>query len=95
MRLTLETRNPTEINLRLSTLENGHRLPQKLLLGFARLITHSEPVDVVKIFMYRPEYFGRAFCNLAHTALRGPSDWSVGERELFGAFTSKLNACTF
>lgn len=79
----------------LATLDNGHRLPQKVLLGFARLITNSEPVDVVKVFMYRPEYFGKVFCELAHAALRGPSDWSVGERELFGAFTSKLNACTF
>lgn len=95
IRLSAETRNTTEITLRLSKLENGHRLPQKLLLGFSRLLTNSEPVDVIKIFMYRPEYFGKAFCNLAHTALRGPSDWSVGERELFGAFTSKLNACTF
>lgn len=81
--------------MRLSTLENGHRLPQKLLLGLARLITNSEPVDVVRVFMYRPEYFGKLFCDLGHTVLRGPSDWPIGERELFGAFTSKLNECTF
>jgi len=27
--------------------------------------------------------------------MRGPSDWSIGERELFAAFTSKLNQCVF
>ena len=81
--------------MRLSILDNGHRLPQKFLLGLAGLITKSEPVDVIKVFMYRPEYFGKPFCDLAHVIMRGPSDWSVGERELFGAFTSKLNSCTF
>jgi hypothetical protein len=81
--------------VRLSVLDNGHRLPQKLLLGLARLVTNSEPVDVVKVFMYRPEYFGNPFLNLAQVILRGPSDWTVGERELFGAFTSKLNECVF
>jgi len=27
--------------------------------------------------------------------MRGPSTWSVGERELFAAFTSRLNQCVF
>jgi hypothetical protein len=76
-------------------VEGGHRPPQKLLLGFSSLITLSAPLDVVRVFMYRPEYFGRTFCELAHVMLRGPSDWSVGERELFGAFTSSLNSCVF
>jgi len=81
--------------VRLPILDNGHRAPQKLLLALTRLVTRSEPVDVVKVFMYRPEFFGKPFCDLVHVVLRGPSDWTVGERELFGAFTSKLNACTF
>ena len=81
--------------MRLSTLEHGHRLPKKLLLGFIHAITFSAPVDIIKVFMYRPEYFGRTFCDLGHALLRGPSLWSVGERELFGAFTSKLNQCVF
>jgi hypothetical protein len=81
--------------VRLPILDHGHRAPQKLLLNLIRLVTRSEPVDVVKVFMYRPEFFGKPFCDLGHVVLRGPSDWTVGERELFGAFTSKLNACTF
>ena len=81
--------------MRLPILDSGHRAPQKLLLDLTRLVTRSEPVDVVKVFMYRPEFFGKPFCDLGHVVLRGPSDWTVGERELFGAFTSKLNHCTF
>jgi hypothetical protein len=81
--------------MRLSKVEFGHRWPQKLLLVFIRVITFSAPVDIIKIFMYRPEYFGRPFCDLGHAVLRGPSDWSIGERELFGAFTSNVNRCVF
>ena len=32
---------------------------------------------------------------LAYMAMRGPSEWSAGERELFAAFTSLLNQCPF
>jgi AhpD family alkylhydroperoxidase len=27
--------------------------------------------------------------------MKGPSDWSEAERELFAAFVSKLNQCPF
>jgi hypothetical protein len=81
--------------MRLAVVNHGHRLPQRLLLKLSRPVHSSEPLDVVKVFMYRPEFFGKPFCDLAHDVLRGPSDWSVGERELFGAFTSKLNHCVF
>lgn len=81
--------------MRLKTLETNHRVQQKLMLGLIRIVSLREPLDVVKLFMYRPEYFGKPFCSLGHEILRGPSDWTVGERELFGAFTSKLNKCLF
>jgi hypothetical protein len=46
--------------------------------------------------MYRPEYFGRPFCRVAQPLMRGQqAGWTVGERELMGAFTSKLNRCVF
>ena len=76
--------------MRLAILDNGHRASQKFLLGLTRLVTSSEPVDVIKVFMYRPEFFGKPFCDLAQVIMRGTSDWTVGERELFGAFTSKF-----
>jgi hypothetical protein len=53
------------------------------------------PVDVVKTLLYRPELFGEPFSAVLDTAMRGPSDWSAGERELFAGFTSLLNQCPF
>ena len=56
----------------------------------------GEPVvDVVKTLHYRPELFGRPFSAAVDAAMRGPSDWSAGERELFAAFVSSLNQCVF
>jgi hypothetical protein len=45
--------------------------------------------------MYRPELWGRPMAEWTQAVMRGPSQWSVGERELFAAFTSKLNQCVF
>lgn len=65
------------------------------MLWAIRLASRSGPPDVVKTLLYRPEFFGRLFSRLVHQAMRGPSEWSVGERELFAAYTSKLNQCVF
>ncbi len=83
--------------MRLHKVATGHRLPQKAMLGMIRLMTHdpSEPQDIVKTVLYRPEFFGRPYSNLVHELLRGPSEWSAGERELFASFTSRLNECQF
>lgn len=81
--------------MRLSKLQTGHGVRQKFVLGLTSVLTLSEPFDVVKTFTYRPEYFGKPFCDLGHDLLRGPSDWTIGERELFGAFTASLNQCHF
>jgi hypothetical protein len=81
--------------MRLRKLRNGHGVRQRLVLGLTYLLTLSEPVDVLKAFTYRPRYFGRHFCDWGHDLMRGPSEWTVGERELFGAFTASLNQCVF
>ena len=54
-----------------------------------------EPLGVVKTLLYRPERFGRPFSEALDDAMRGPSEWSPGERELFAGFTSLLNQCPF
>ncbi|HZP74065.1 MAG TPA: hypothetical protein VFA97_11885 [Gaiellaceae bacterium] len=54
-----------------------------------------EALGVVKTLLYRPELFGGPFSETLHDAMRGPSEWSPGERELFAGFTSHLNQCLF
>ena len=51
--------------------------------------------DVHRVLSYRPELFGTPFSICLQDVMRGPSDWSVGERELFAAFVSRKNQCPF
>jgi len=51
--------------------------------------------DVVRTMRYRPELFGQPFSAALQRIMRGPSDWPVGERELFAAFVSAQNQCPF
>jgi hypothetical protein len=81
--------------MRLRRVESAHALPSKLFLRFIGKVSHREPPDVLKTLYYRPEVFGQAFSDSVHDALRGPSEWSRCERELFAAYTSRLNQCLF
>ena len=53
------------------------------------------PSDMRKLLLYRSELFGDAMSVAFHELLRGPSEWSVGERELFAAYVSAQNQCPF
>ena len=81
--------------MRLRVVERGHRLPEKLKLAVIRVVTGRRVVDIVRTLLYRPEFFGRPMSEWTQAVMRGPSEWRVGERELFAAFTSRLNKCRF
>lgn len=51
--------------------------------------------DISLALRYRPELFGAPFSEFLQEVMKGPSDWSEAERELFAAFVSKLNQCPF
>ncbi len=59
-------------------------------------ILKSSPVpDVERVLSYRSEIFGTPFSICLEDVMRGLSEWSVGERELFAAFVSRKNQCPF
>jgi alkylhydroperoxidase family enzyme len=79
--------------MRLEILDRGHRLRTKALLALIRLVSRQPVVDAVKLALYRPEFYGGG--HLTHEAMRGPSAWSIGDRELMAAFVSKANESQF
>jgi AhpD family alkylhydroperoxidase len=79
--------------MRLEVLDRGHRLGTKALLGMIRLVSRQPVVDAVKLALYRPDFYGAG--DLTHEAMRGPSDWSVGDRELMAAFVAQANESPF
>jgi len=80
--------------MRLERVHRGHRLRDKAMLGAMRIIMGHAP-GVVRTLLYRKEFFGRPWSELTQQVMRGPSPWSVGERETFAAFVSRLNQCVF
>jgi hypothetical protein len=51
--------------------------------------------DIGQALEYRRELFGGPFSELLQQVMRGPSEWTLGERELFAAFASSLRQCPF
>jgi hypothetical protein len=79
--------------MRLAVVDHGHAPPEAAMLDEMRVRNGREPLGVIKTLLYRPELFGRPFSEELDRVMRGPSDWSPGERELFAGFTSLLNQC--
>jgi hypothetical protein len=80
--------------MRLRKVHSGHGLGDKLFLKVLSVVAGHAP-GVVRTLRYRKEYFGRPWTSLTQQVMRGPGEWSVGEREIFAAFVSHLNKCIF
>ena len=79
--------------MRLKILDNGHTFPMKGQFAIIRVISGLPVPDAVKLNRYRPDFYGTPMRELTQEALRGPSAWSVGDRELMGALVSQTNKC--
>jgi hypothetical protein len=81
--------------MRLRNVERGDGIGSKLLFGLIRLVSGFRAPDVVRTLRYHRSVFGDPHSRHTQAVMRGPSDWTVGERELFAAFVSRLNQCVF
>ncbi|HLX31711.1 MAG TPA: hypothetical protein VKR79_02965 [Gaiellaceae bacterium] len=81
--------------MRLTVVDSGHAPAEATVLADIREKTGNEPLGVVKTLLYRPELFGAPFSAALDEVMRGPSEWTAGERELFAGFTSLLRQCPF
>ena len=81
--------------MRLGNVERGDGLSARLFYGVVRAVSGFRAPDVVRTLRYRPHLFGRPQSAHTHAVMRGPSEWSIGERELFAAFVSHMNQCHF
>ncbi len=81
--------------MRLGIFEKGQSLGSKMLFVIIRLFSGHPVVDAVRLVTYRPDFYGGPMKRLTHEAMRGPSDWPVGDRELMAAFISQVNETEF
>jgi uncharacterized peroxidase-related enzyme len=81
--------------VRLRILDEGHGLGTKVLFAMIRTVSRQPTPEAVKLIRYRPDFYGDPMKKVTHEAMRGPSPWSVAERELIAAFVSKMNGCEY
>ena len=81
--------------MRLEVLNRGYGPGTKLLFAVIRLVSRQPVPDAAKLVFYRPDFYGSRAKEFTHEAMRGPSAWSVGDRELMAAYVSQANKCAF
>jgi AhpD family alkylhydroperoxidase len=81
--------------MRLSILDNGHRLRTKLFLKATARMSRVDNPDIVKMLLYRPDFFTRPLLDLTAPAMRGDSYWTPGEREYLAMSIARMYQCEF
>jgi uncharacterized peroxidase-related enzyme len=77
--------------MRLAILDMGHGFWTKVLFACIRAASRQPTPEALKLVAYRPEFYGADMKKVTHEAMRGPSAWSVGDRELMAALVSTAN----
>ncbi len=81
--------------MRLRRVERGDSLRKRLFFALVRAKSGYRASDVMRTLRYREAHFGLPHRLHTHEVMRGPSAWTVGERELMAAFVSRMNQCRF
>jgi uncharacterized peroxidase-related enzyme len=81
--------------MRLDILNRGYSPGTKLLFALIRLFSRHPVPDAAKLVFYRSDFYGSQAKEFTHETMRGPSAWSVGDRELMAAYVSQVNESAF
>jgi uncharacterized peroxidase-related enzyme len=81
--------------MRLEILNRGYGTGTKVLFAVIRLASRHPVPDAARLMFYRPDFYGARMKVVTQEAMRGPSGWSVGDRELMAAYVSTVNESPF
>ena len=81
--------------MRLREIDRGDSIFNRLLIGLISLVSGMRLPDAARVAFYHKDFFGRPMGAWTQAAMRGPSAWSVGDRELMAALVAKWNSCDF
>jgi uncharacterized peroxidase-related enzyme len=81
--------------MRLPDVDRGDGPANRLLIGFISLMSGMRLPDAARVAFYHKDFFGAPMGAWTQAAMRGPSRWTVGERELMAALVAKWNSCAF
>lgn len=81
--------------MRLHEIERGDRPSSRLLFKLISAMSGTRFPDAARVAFYHREFAGPALNEWTQQVMRGPSEWSVGERELMAALVAQFNSCPF
>jgi uncharacterized peroxidase-related enzyme len=81
--------------MRLAILDRGQRAGTKVMFAMIRAFSRHPVPEALKLVTYRGNFYGAPMQKVTQEAMRGPSAWSIGDRELMAAFVSKVNNCEY
>lgn len=81
--------------MRLPEIDRGDTISHRLLIGFISMVSGMRLPDAARVAFYHKEFFGTPMGAWTHAAMRGPSPWSIAERELMAAMVAKWNSSAF
>ena len=81
--------------MRLQEIDRGDSIFNRLLIAFISLVSGMRLPDAARVAFYHKDFFGSPMGAWTQAAMRGPSAWSVGDRELMAALVAKWNSCDF
>lgn len=81
--------------MRLPEIDRGDTITHRLLIGFISMVSRMRLPDAARVAFYHKEFFSTPMGVWTHAAMRGPSPWSIAERELMAAMVAKWNSSAF
>jgi uncharacterized peroxidase-related enzyme len=81
--------------MRLPEVERGDTLRHRLLIRMISAFAGYRLPDAARVAFYDRDFIGPALGAWTQKAMRGPSRWTVSERELMAAMVASWNECPF
>lgn len=81
--------------MRLPEIDRGDTLRHRALIGMISRVSGMRLPDAARVAFYDQDFAGPALGEWTQRAMRGPSGWSVSERELMAAAVASWNQCPF
>lgn len=81
--------------MRLPEVERGDTIRTRALIKMISLMSGARLPDAARVAFYHRDFVGPALGAWTQRVMRGPSEWSVGEREMMAAMVAQWNTSTF
>ena len=81
--------------MRLPEIDRGDGFAKRLLIGVISLVSGMRLPDAARVAFYHKGFISTPMGAWTQATMRGPSIWSIAERELMAAMVAKWNSCAF